>query len=137
MKVEASNLTAFTRYYYQFNVCGSDKKSPLGRTKTTPDVNDYVSKVGLAVYSCSNYPFGFFNAYGNPARKDSVDYVLHLGDYIYEYAGDGVRTQEQSGCRTLSRSSRPALPLHVLAEQSETSANRFLLRLRITDTGIP
>jgi hypothetical protein len=30
-------------------------------------------------------PFGFFNAYGNPARKDSVDYVVHLGDYIYEY----------------------------------------------------
>lgn len=33
--------------------------------------------------------FGYFNAFGNPARKDSVDYVLHLGDYIYEYAGDG------------------------------------------------
>lgn len=29
--------------------------------------------------------FGFFNAYGNPVRKDSVDYVLHLGDYLYEY----------------------------------------------------
>ena len=29
--------------------------------------------------------FGFFNAYGNPVRKDSVDYVIHLGDYIYEY----------------------------------------------------
>lgn len=22
---------------------------------------------------------------GNPVRKDSVDYVLHLGDYLYEY----------------------------------------------------
>lgn len=32
--------------------------------------------------------FGFFNAYGNPVRKDSVDYVVHLGDYIYEY-GNG------------------------------------------------
>jgi alkaline phosphatase D len=28
---------------------------------------------------------GYFNAYGGPVRKDSVDYVLHLGDYIYEY----------------------------------------------------
>ena len=37
------------------------------------------------MYSCSNFPFGFFNAYGNTARKGSVDYVLHLGDYIYEY----------------------------------------------------
>lgn len=32
--------------------------------------------------------FGYFNAYGNTVRKDSVDYVLHLGDYIYEY-GNG------------------------------------------------
>jgi hypothetical protein len=29
---------------------------------------------------------GFFNAYGSPVRRDSVDYVLHLGDYIYDYA---------------------------------------------------
>ncbi|KAH0370217.1 hypothetical protein KCU65_g2633, partial [Aureobasidium melanogenum] len=89
VKVEAKNLTAFTRYYYQFNICGSNKTSPLGRTKTAPDTNDYTAEVGLAVYSCSNFPFGFFNAFGNPVRKDSVDYVIHLGDYIYEYAGDG------------------------------------------------
>jgi len=82
-------LTAFTRYYYQFNICNSNKTSPLGRTKTAPDTNDYITRVGLAIYSCSNFPFGFFNAFGNPARKDSVDYVVHLGDYIYEYAGDG------------------------------------------------
>lgn len=25
------------------------------------------------------------NFKGNPVRKDSVDYILHLGDYIYEY----------------------------------------------------
>ena len=66
-------------------MCGSDVASPLGRTKTTPSPTDLVTKIGLAVYSCSNFPFGFFNAYGNPVRKDSVDYVLHLGDYIYEY----------------------------------------------------
>ncbi|KAL9122439.1 MAG: hypothetical protein Q9187_001001 [Circinaria calcarea] len=85
LKVEAQKLTPYTQYYYQFNVCGSTNASPLGRTKTTPAPNDRVTKIGLAVYSCSNFPFGFFNAYGNPARKDSVDYVLHLGDYIYEY----------------------------------------------------
>lgn len=36
---------------------------------------------------------GYFNAYGNVARKDQVDYVIHLGDYIYEYKGDtNIRT---------------------------------------------
>ncbi|KAL8713113.1 MAG: hypothetical protein Q9220_002634 [cf. Caloplaca sp. 1 TL-2023] len=87
VKVEASGLSPYTQYYYQFSVCGSSNvTSALGRTKTTPAASDLVTKIGLAIYSCSNFPFGFFNAYGNPARKDSVDYVIHLGDYIYEYA---------------------------------------------------
>ncbi|KAI4159729.1 MAG: hypothetical protein LQ342_006344 [Letrouitia transgressa] len=85
VKVEALGLSPFTQYYYQFSVCGNNVTSPLGRTKTAPAATDLVTKIGLAVYSCSNFPFGFFNAYGNPARKDSVDYVIHLGDYIYEY----------------------------------------------------
>lgn len=93
LKVEASGLNPFTYYYYQFTVCDSDNSSPVGRTKTTPLPSDQTSAINLAVYSCSNFPWGFFNAYGNPVRKDSVDYVLHLGDYIYEYAnkdyGDG------------------------------------------------
>jgi len=72
---------------YQFNICNSNNTSPIGRTKTIPSKGDKVNdEVKIAVYSCSNYPFGFFNAFGNSARKDSVDYVIHLGDYIYEYA---------------------------------------------------
>lgn len=85
-QVEATGLQPFTQYYYQFTVCNSNNKSPVGRTKTTPNANDKTAAVSVAVYSCSNYNFGFFNAFGNPARKNSVDYVLHLGDFIYEYA---------------------------------------------------
>jgi alkaline phosphatase D len=85
VKVEATKLSPFTQYWYQFTVCNSNQTSTVGRTKTTPAPNDNVSGISLAIYSCSNFPFGFFNAYGNPVRKDSVDYVIHLGDYIYEY----------------------------------------------------
>ncbi|KAK1659516.1 PhoD-like phosphatase [Colletotrichum godetiae] len=89
VKVEAKALKPFTVYYYQFNVCNSDIKSPIGRTQTLPESGTKVKRaIKLAVYSCANYPFGFFNAYGNPMRKDSVDYIVHLGDYIYEY-GNG------------------------------------------------
>ncbi|KAK1543601.1 PhoD-like phosphatase [Colletotrichum paranaense] len=89
VKVEAKALKPFTVYYYQFNVCDSDVKSPVGRTRTLPESGTKVRRaIKLAVYSCANYPFGFFNAYGNPERKDSVDYIVHLGDYIYEY-GNG------------------------------------------------
>ncbi|EDU49515.1 phosphodiesterase/alkaline phosphatase phoD [Pyrenophora tritici-repentis Pt-1C-BFP] len=84
--IEAKNLTPFTQYYYQFNVCGSSNKSPLGRTKTSPDEYDEVSKIGLAIFSCSNRQNGYFNAYGNAARKNNVDFFVHLGDYIYESA---------------------------------------------------
>ncbi|CCX33535.1 Similar to Alkaline phosphatase D; acc. no. P42251 [Pyronema omphalodes CBS 100304] len=91
VKVEASNLRPYTTYYYQFNVCGSSSvKSPVGRTKTTPRKGDKLhNDVGIAVYSCSNFPQGYFNAYGNAVRKDDVDYVIHLGDYFYEYANGG------------------------------------------------
>ncbi|QVM10426.1 hypothetical protein D8B26_005086 [Coccidioides posadasii str. Silveira] len=89
VKVEAKHLKPFTTYYYQFSVCDSDTKSPIGRTKTLPEASQAVDQVNLAVYSCSNYPSGFFNAYGNPVRKDSVDYVIHLGDYYYEFP-DGL-----------------------------------------------
>ena len=55
VKVEAQNLRPFTTYYYQFNICGSDKASSLGRTKTAPTATDDVSEISLAVYSCSNF----------------------------------------------------------------------------------
>lgn len=55
IKVEAGGLSPFTEYNYQFTICGSDKKSRIGKTKTTPDKNDSVSEVKLAVFSCSNF----------------------------------------------------------------------------------
>lgn len=95
-----------TKYFYQFNVCDSNNKSPIGRTKTAPTKDDDVSKLSFAVFSCSNFrkssnptlqaqtneiANGYFNAYGNAARKDKHDYVIHLGDYFYEYNKGGER----------------------------------------------
>ncbi|EWY97745.1 alkaline phosphatase [Fusarium oxysporum NRRL 32931] len=96
VKVEADGLKPLTTYYYQFKVCDSDVKSPVGRTKTAPTANDDVSDLSFAVFSCSNYPNGYFNAYGNAARKDEHDYVIHLGDYIYEYGANGSRASQPS-----------------------------------------
>ena len=39
---------------------------------------------------------GYFNAYGNVVRKDNVDYVVHLGDYIYESAEGVVGKDERA-----------------------------------------
>lgn len=40
---------------------------------------------------------GYFNAYGNAARKDEHDYVIHLGDYLYETGKDGERATKPEG----------------------------------------
>jgi alkaline phosphatase D len=51
--------------------------------------------VRLALCSGSDIALGYFNAYALIARRADLDAVLHLGDYLYEYAdgsfGDGVR----------------------------------------------
>jgi alkaline phosphatase D len=81
VKVDAAGLDPATTYYYRFQV-GNDR-SPVGRTRTLPTGD--VERLRLAVVSCSNYPYGFFNAYGRVAARADLDAVLHLGDYIYEF----------------------------------------------------
>ncbi len=84
VKVDVGGLNSNSYYYFRFTAL--DKKSPTGRTKTLPQGN--VDSLKFAVVSCSNWQFGYFNAYNRIAEKD-VDVVLHLGDYIYEYGVDG------------------------------------------------
>ncbi|KAJ9115429.1 hypothetical protein QFC22_005186 [Naganishia vaughanmartiniae] len=92
VKVEATGLKASTYYSYQFANCAKpDQKSAIGRTKTAPAKHGTnLDTQKFAVYSCSNWPNGFFNAYGGPVEHQDVDYVLHLGDYIYEYGTGGA-----------------------------------------------
>ncbi|MES1938826.1 alkaline phosphatase [Salinisphaera sp. T5B8] len=90
VKVDATGLAANTTYYYCFET--ATERSPVGRTKTLPTSG--VERLRIAVLSCSNYPFGFFNVYGRVAERADLDLVLHLGDYIYEYPGRGVSEAE-------------------------------------------
>jgi phosphodiesterase/alkaline phosphatase D-like protein len=95
VKVLLSGLNPGTVYYYRFRA--GDAYSPVGRTKTLP--TGALEKAVFAVVSCTNYPFGYFNVYDQVARRDDLDAVLHLGDYIYEYGPDsyGGRMGEKLG----------------------------------------
>lgn len=84
VKVVAEGLTPGGAYYYRFSAGG--ETSMTGRTKTLPA--GMVQSLGIALASCSNYQFGYFNAYDAIAHDDGVDFVLHTGDYIYEYGAD-------------------------------------------------
>ncbi len=72
-------------YFYRF-IAPDGTKSPIGRTRTLPEAG--VQKFRMAVFSCSNYGFGWFNAYGHAVEANDCDLAVHLGDYIYEYGGD-------------------------------------------------
>ncbi|HDZ07709.1 alkaline phosphatase D family protein [Pseudohongiella sp.] len=89
VKVDATGLEAGLSYFYRFIVDGVT--SPVGRTRTLPPAG--VAQARLAVVSCSNYPQGYFNVYREVAARD-CDAVLHLGDYIYEYAEGGYASAE-------------------------------------------
>ncbi len=81
-KLTVDGLRPGTVYWYRF-IAPDGTKSPVGRTKTLP-VGD-TARFGLAVFSCSNLPNGWFNAYGHAAARDDLDLWLHVGDYLYEY----------------------------------------------------
>ena len=83
-KVLVGGLAPGDTYFYRFTWDGN--RSLVGRTRTLPV--GPISEWTLAVASCSNYPFGYFNAYDAIGRDETVDLVLHLGDYIYEYGAD-------------------------------------------------
>ncbi len=80
VKLLATDLMPGTTYYYRF--CSEDACSPIGRTLTASTNTDSLS---FAVASCSNYEWGYFNAYRLIAKEKNLQAVIHLGDYIYEY----------------------------------------------------
>jgi len=85
VKVIVEELHPGRDYFYQFDV--DDVRSSVGQTKTLPV--GHVDRLVMAVATCSNYAFGYFNAYEVIANDPSVDLVVHLGDYIYEHGTDG------------------------------------------------
>jgi alkaline phosphatase D len=101
--VDVDSLQSNTKYYYRFRNERSGATSVVGETKTLPTSGE-VSKVKLAVVSCSNFQAGLFNVYGAVAESDA-DVVVHLGDYIYEYGIGSYGTNENT--TSLQRQHKP------------------------------
>jgi alkaline phosphatase D len=97
--VDVTGLEADRWYWYRFQV--GQATSPVGRTRTTPRAGA-LNPMTFAVASCQRYEHGYFTAYEHMAAE-SLDLVVHLGDYIYEYAGitDKVRTHPGREIRSL------------------------------------
>lgn len=83
VKVDVTDLSPATTYYYRFRAQGA--WSRVGRARTAPASAAANTALRFGLVSCANYEGGFFSAYRHLAARDDLDFVLHVGDYIYEY----------------------------------------------------
>jgi len=98
-KITVDGLKPGTVYWYRF-VAPDGSKSPVGRTKTLPAGD--AGRFRLGVFSCSNLPYGWFNAYAHAAARSDLDLWLHVGDYIYEYGTPAATDVRVLNGRTLA-----------------------------------
>ncbi len=81
LPVSAGSLLPYTGYFYRFIYNGIASRT--GQFKTLPAPGADVSQLKLGYVVCQDYGNGFYTALAHLANE-SVDWVLHLGDYIYE-----------------------------------------------------
>jgi alkaline phosphatase D len=84
VKLDATGLRPATTYFFRFRYDGT--WSPVGRTRTAPAAGSEVANLRFGVVSCANLQAGWFSAYRHLAARDDLHAILHLGDYVYEYA---------------------------------------------------
>ncbi|MET8124979.1 alkaline phosphatase D family protein [Streptomyces sp. NPDC005065] len=87
VKADVRGLAPATTYWFRFSAGdGGAVRSPAGRTRTAPASGAATPGVRFGVVSCANWESGYFSPYRHLAARADLDAVLHLGDYIYEYA---------------------------------------------------
>lgn len=92
--VVATGLQPGRPYWYRF-VCGS-ASSPVGRTRTSPAADARVQLLRIGQASCQHFEQGYYVAHREMAQRD-LDFVLFLGDYIYESSNPKYRIRAHTG----------------------------------------
>lgn len=119
-KVDATGLAQGNDYFYRF-VGNGNAVSAVGTTRTLPLSS--IASLKFAVFSCSLYSEGFFNAYDAAAKSDA-QYALHLGDYIYEYGAGAT----QFGNADAVKLGRVTVPANDIVSLSDYRARYALYR---------
>jgi alkaline phosphatase D len=79
--VQLAGLPPDRHFYYRFEAGG--QFSPVGRSRTAPEPQSHPQRLRLALASCQHYELGAFAVHREIAAAD-IDFVLFVGDYIYE-----------------------------------------------------
>ena len=123
LKIRVTELNAGQYYYYRFvyQKDGSNYLSKNGRTKTAPSIDSDV-KVKFAYVSCQDYIGRYYNTYLSVLDNDDLDFVVHLGDYIYETTGDPLFQQSTEDRAITFNDSENVLSIGV-GEKTTQAAN--------------
>ena len=90
--VDIRGLEPGREYWYRFSA--GTYTSEAGRTRTLSAAGSHPASVRFVTASCQNYTHGSFVAYDH-IIADDPDFVIHLGDYIYETSyGETFRRHE-------------------------------------------
>lgn len=90
LRIKVTKLEAFTTYFYRFKAEGEKVASIVGRTKTAPK-DDQDTPVRFAMASCQDFVGRYYHSWkalNDEVADAPVDFVLFLGDYVYETNGD-------------------------------------------------
>lgn len=113
-RIKVDTLSPGTVYYYRFVSEGAAgvRSSRTGRTKTAPPPDADVEP-RFVVLSCQDYS-GHYHALRRAAELEP-DFVVHLGDYIYETSDDPSFQAASNDRRIVFRDPDGALPRTVSA----------------------
>ena len=92
--VHLQRLQPSTDYWYRFQQ--GDARSPVGHTRTAPALNAEVRELRIALSSCQHYEQGQYIAHAEIA-KQPLDFVLFMGDYIYESSNPQYALRKHNG----------------------------------------
>ncbi len=99
VRVIVGGLQPGRPYWYQFKV--ANQYSPIGRTRTAPALGRPIDQLKFAFASCQDWQNGFYPAFRHMAEED-LDFVVHLGDYIYEYGRNPDGPRQHNGPEIVS-----------------------------------
>jgi alkaline phosphatase D len=131
--VDVKGLTPDSWYYYRFK--HGNEVSPVGRTRTTPELGAAMSRLRVGQTSCANWQSGFYQLYGDLAAQEP-DYWLALGDYIYEYSGSPdnryLRPSQKKPSRPIPWDSEPFSIAEYRRQYGLYRSDKHLQRLHAT-----
>ncbi|WP_374583623.1 alkaline phosphatase [Pseudoduganella sp.] len=86
---KVTGLQAGQTYFYQFTA--GDVRSNVGRFKTAPTADASVSQLQFAYLTCQDWSINHWGALDHIANNEKLDFIVHLGDYIYETVGEAFQ----------------------------------------------